>query len=56
MAYDTPEALLLLARCTEAIHSTALSHPEDCGCIVCRAAAGDGNALTAVLALLEQRP
>lgn len=36
----------------EAVASIALSHPDDCGCTTCRAAAGDNAALTAIVANL----
>jgi hypothetical protein len=36
----------------EAIASTALSHPESCGCLTCRAASGNEDAFAEVLAEL----
>lgn len=33
----------------EAIASTAMEHPGGCGCDICRAAAGDGDAFGRVL-------
>lgn len=38
----------------EAIASVSLSHPEDCGCIVCCAAQGNENAFVEVVDLLER--
>jgi hypothetical protein len=37
----------------EAIASIAASHAEDCGCDVCRADAGDREALARVLVAME---
>lgn len=36
----------------EAIHSIALSHPEGCGCVTCRAADGDEDARATVMVML----
>jgi hypothetical protein len=38
----------------EAIHSVALSHPEDCRCTTCRAAEGDKRALAEIFAAVAQ--
>lgn len=40
----------------EAIASTAASHEEECACLVCRAAAGDDEALAAVWAWWAELP
>jgi len=39
---------------TEAVNSVAIEHPEDCDCIVCKAADGDINSLVEIMAAVEQ--
>jgi len=39
----------------EAAASVSLSHPEECPCLVCRAAGGDEQALGEVMAMLAER-
>ena len=38
---------------TEAVNSVALSHPDDCECLACRAAHGEPQALGEILERLE---
>jgi hypothetical protein len=42
---------VLVAR--EAVSSVALSHPDDCDCVACKASAGDSDALARILVMLE---
>jgi hypothetical protein len=37
----------------DAIASTALSHPDDCSCLTCKAASGDKEAFTEILIQIE---
>lgn len=38
----------------EALNSVALSHEEDCTCVVCRAAGGDKEAFYALFLEIEE--
>jgi hypothetical protein len=39
----------------EAINSVAIEHPEDCSCVVCKAADGDQASLISIMAHLDDK-
>jgi hypothetical protein len=38
----------------EAINSVAIEHPEDCSCVVCKAADGDMESLISIMARVDE--
>ena len=45
-------ARALLVR--EAVASTAMEHPQDCACPVCRAARGDVDAFAQIMVMVDE--
>lgn len=53
---DPPATLTEISLVLEAIHSVALSHEEGCGCLTCKAADGDTDALVKILIDVREQP
>lgn len=45
----TPNYLMKLVFYQEAVASVALTHPEGCKCVICRAAEGDEHAMAEII-------
>lgn len=46
--------MMHVAMVKEAVASTALSHADDCVCVICRADRGDADAFAEVLAFVSE--